>query len=67
MQPVSYCERLRRNAQTALDALEWELNKEFDVFVANYQKVFMKENETDGKLYSRHGSFTHCFLAMIHL
>ena len=55
MQSGSYCERLKRSAKPAYGALELQVNKELDVFVANYQKVFMKENETNGKLWCRHG------------
>ena len=65
-QPGNYCERLRKDAQSTFGALELQLNKELEVFVANYQKVFMKENETDGKLYYRHGSFAKHFLATVH-
>ena len=64
MQTGSYCERLKRNARPAYGALELQLNKELDVFVANYQKVFMKENETEGKFYCRHGPFTKHFQAL---
>ena len=62
----SYCEQSRGNTQLAFGALELQLNKELDVFVTNYQKVFMDENETNGKVHCSHGSFTNCFLAMIH-
>ena len=44
----------KRCLRPACHKLELQLNKDLDVFVANYHKVFIKENEDSGKLFMSH-------------
>ena len=42
--------RPRKHAQSTSPKVELQLNKELDTFVASYHRVFIKENEDDGKI-----------------
>ena len=42
--------RPRKRGQSTSPKVELQLNKELDTFVASYHRVFIKENEDDGKI-----------------
>ena len=50
MQLGSTTLRPRKRGQSTSPKVELQLNKELDTFVASYHRVFIKENEDDGKI-----------------